>query len=171
MVWICHIHDLDHQMDDQEHDTKRLVTRSRSSGVSIMCHMYLCTGTGTSYSTEHGRRTDAPYYHTTSQWLWSVRCLCPETMSTTSTSHHPPHPRDEIGARVSSGGTVSSTSCIHSSTLHSSIHLRCSCLYTVVLLVHGIGLPNTDRGMESSIVWRVAILGLYPTWHSGACPV
>ena len=77
MVWICHIHDLDHQMDDQEHDTKRLVTRSRSSGVSIMCHMYLCTGTGTSYSTEHGRRTDAPYYHTTSQWLWSVRCLCP----------------------------------------------------------------------------------------------
>lgn len=62
MVWICHIHDLDHQMDDQEHDTKRLVTRSRSSGVSIMCHMYLCPGTGTSNSTEHGRRTDAPYY-------------------------------------------------------------------------------------------------------------
>ena len=59
MVWICHIHDLDHQIDDQEHDTKRLVTRSRSSGESIMYHMYLCTGTGTSNSTEHGRRTDA----------------------------------------------------------------------------------------------------------------
>lgn len=67
MVWICHIHDLDHQMDDQEHDTKRLVTRSRSSGVSIMCHMYLCPGTGTSNSTEHGRR---PELRTSNHQLW-----------------------------------------------------------------------------------------------------
>ena len=99
MVWICHIHDLDHQIDDQEHDTKRLVTRSRSFGVSIMCHMYLCTGTGTSNSTEHGRRTDAPYYQPPARGCGVYGVCVLKTMSTISIYQSPISSRDEIGTR------------------------------------------------------------------------
>ena len=129
------------------------------SCATCICALVLVPATAQNMVGEQTLRTTTP--PASGCGVYGV-CVSIETMSTTSTSHHPPHPRDEIRCSVSSGGTVSSTSCIHSSTLHSSMHLRCSCLYTVVLLVHGIGLPNTDRGMESSIVWRVAILDLYP---------